>query len=256
MKHIALVTGASSGIGAATAARFLNEGHKVIMTGRRGQRMQAFKESLSLAMQENLLIASVDISDSAATQIFVEEIPEGFKEIDVLVNNAGLALGLDPAYKAELSEWDRMIATNIKGLVNMTNFILPGMMQRSRGHIFNVGSVAGTYPYPGGNVYGATKAFVKEYSADLRRSLFGTGLRVSTIEPGMVGGTEFSNVRLGDDAKASQVYEGIQAMSADNIAEAIYWSASLPSNMSINRLELMPVQQTFSSPRFNREAVK
>jgi 3-hydroxy acid dehydrogenase/malonic semialdehyde reductase len=219
-------------------------------------RIEEFKKALISSKQDNLHISSFDITNHAESQLFVESIPDEFRDIDVLVNNAGLALGLEPAYQAELSAWDQMIDTNIKGLVNMTNLILPGMVERSRGHIFNIGSVAGTYPYPGGNVYGASKAFVHEYTSELRLSLSGTSIRVTSIEPGMVGGTEFSNVRLGDDDKAGKVYEGINAMSADDIAEAIYWSASLPSHVSINRLELMPVQQGFSSPQFHREITK
>ena len=256
MKLIVLVTGATSGIGAGIASRFLNEGHKVIMTGRRNMRIEEFKRSLISSQQDSLHISGFDITNNADSKLFVERIPEAFKNIDVLVNNAGLALGLEPAHQAELSEWDQMIDTNIKGLVNMTNLILPRMIERSKGHIFNIGSVAGTYPYPGGNVYGASKAFVHEYTAELRLSLSGTSIRVTSIEPGMVGGTEFSNVRLGDDVKAGKVYEGINAMSAEDIAEAIYWSASLSPHVSINRLELMPVQQGFSSPQFHREIVK
>jgi 3-hydroxy acid dehydrogenase/malonic semialdehyde reductase len=252
MKLVALVTGATSGIGAGVASRFIKEGHRVIVTGRRSSRLDEFKKSIPTHLQANLLISSFDISDLLAIKQFVEQIPKEFEAIDVLINNAGLALGLDPAYKADLAEWDRMIDTNIKGLVNMTQFILPRMIARSKGHIFNLGSVAGTYPYPGGNVYGASKAFVHDYTSDLRVSLAGTPLRVTSIEPGMVSGTEFSNVRLGDDDRATKVYEGIHAMSADDIAESIYWAATLPSHVNINRLELMPVQQSFSSPAFSR----
>lgn len=252
MKLVALVTGATSGIGAGVASRFIKEGHRVIVTGRRSSRLDEFKNSIPTNLQANLLISSFDISDSLAIKQFVGQIPKEFEAIDVLINNAGLALGLDPAYKADLAEWDRMIDTNIKGLVNMTQFILPGMIARSKGHIFNLGSVAGTYPYPGGNVYGASKAFVHDYTSDLRASLAGTPLRVTSIEPGMVSGTEFSNVRLGDDNRATKVYEGIHAMSADDIAESIYWAATLPSHVNINRLELMPVQQSFGSPAFSR----
>jgi len=252
MKLVALVTGATSGIGAGVASRFIKEGHRVIVTGRRSSRLDEFKKSIPTHLQANLLISSFDISDLLAIKQFVEQIPKEFEAIDVLINNAGLALGLDPAYKADLAEWDRMIDTNIKGLVSMTQFILPRMIARSKGHIFNLGSVAGTYPYPGGNVYGASKAFVHDYTSDLRVSLAGTPLRVTSIEPGMVSGTEFSNVRLGDDDRATKVYEGIHAMSADDIAESIYWAATLPSHVNINRLELMPVQQSFSSPAFSR----
>jgi 3-hydroxy acid dehydrogenase/malonic semialdehyde reductase len=256
MQLIALVTGATAGIGAGVASRFIKDGYKVIVTGRRRSRLDEFKQSFPLHLQNNLFISSFDISDALASKQFIESIPEEFAAIDVLVNNAGLALGLDPAHKADLGEWDRMIDTNIKGLINMTKLVLPGMISRSKGHIFNLGSVAGTYPYPGGNVYGASKAFVHEYTSDLRMSLAGTPLRVTSIEPGMVSGTEFSNVRLGDDDRAKKVYEGIHAMSADDLAESIYWAASLPPHVNINRLELMPVQQSFSSPTFSRTTAK
>ena len=256
MQLIALVTGASSGIGAGVASRFIKEGHKVIIAGRRSERLEELKKSLPSHLQSNLLIGSFDICDALASEQFVRKIPKEFEAIDVLINNAGLALGLDPAHQADLDEWDRMIDTNIKGLINMTKFILPGMISRSKGHIFNLGSVAGTYPYPGGNVYGASKAFVHEYTSDLRLSLAATPLRVTSIEPGMVSGTEFSNVRLGDDDRANKVYEGIHAMNADDIAESIYWAATLPPHVNVNRLELMPVQQSFGSPAFSRTTSK
>jgi 3-hydroxy acid dehydrogenase/malonic semialdehyde reductase len=256
MKQVGLVTGATSGIGAAIAARFLKEGHYVIATGRRLQRLEAWKKTLPISQQDNLYIASFDITDSQACREFFSKIPAQFQAIDVLVNNAGLALGLEPAHQASLLEWDQMIDTNIQGLISMTNLVLPGMLDRNKGHIFNVGSVAGTYPYIGGNVYGSTKAFVHEYTADLRFALSTTSIRLTSIEPGMVGGTEFSNVRLGDDAKARKVYEGVEAMTADDIAEAIYWSATLPPRVNINRLELMPVQQTFSALKIHRESIE
>ena len=171
-------------------------------------------------------------------------LPAEFAKVSVLVNNAGLALGLEPAHQAVLSDWDRMIDTNIKGLVHMTRAILPGMVERKRGHVINLGSVAANYPYPGGNVYGGTKAFVKQFSLNLRADLLGTPVRVTCVEPGMCAGTEFSNVRFkGDDGKAESVYSGVQALSADDIAETIFWSATLPSHMNINVLEVMPVQQ-------------
>lgn len=254
MNFIILVTGASSGIGLGIASRFLAEGHKVIATGRRLERLKDFSNSLDGKQQNNLHIAELDVANNESIQKFFSALPIEFEKIDILVNNAGLALGLEPAYKAELLEWDQMIDTNIKGLINITNLILPGMIERQRGHIFNIGSVAGNYPYPGGNVYGSTKAFCHEYTADLRESLQETPIKVSSIEPGMVGGTEFSNVRLKDDQKASKVYEGIKAMTAADIAEAIYWAANLPAHVNISTLELMPVQQTFSTPTFYRES--
>ena len=189
----------------------------------------------------------VDVCDSAKVDALASALPPEFANVSVLVNNAGLALGLEPAHKAFLSDWDQMIDTNIKGLVHMSRAFLPGMVERKRGHVINLGSVAADYPYPGGNVYGGTKAFVKQFSLNLRADLIGTPVRVTCIEPGMCSGTEFSNVRFkGDDAKASQVYNGVTALSAEDVAEAIYWSATLPSHMNINVLELMPVQQAFN----------
>jgi 3-hydroxy acid dehydrogenase/malonic semialdehyde reductase len=170
-------------------------------------------------------------------------LPTEFASVTILVNNAGLALGPEPEYKALFTDWDRMIDTNIKGLVHMTRAFLPGMVERRCGHVINLGSVVASYPYPGGNVFGGTKAFVQQFSLNLRADLIGTPVRVTCIEPGMFSGTEFSNVRFkGDDDKAGKVYTGVKALSADDVAEAIYWSANLPSHMNINVVELMPMQ--------------
>ncbi|CAM3615102.1 SDR family NAD(P)-dependent oxidoreductase [Polynucleobacter brandtiae] len=250
---VVLVTGASSGIGKAVASRFLAEGYKVIATGRRFERLIELRDATPEDQKSNLLIAELDVTNYLSVAEFLAHLPAEFKSIQILVNNAGLALGLEPAYKAELLEWFQMIDTNIKGLINITNEVLPGMIERNHGHIFNVGSVAGTYPYPGGNVYGSTKAFVHEYSSDLRAGLANTALRVSSIEPGMISGTEFSNVRLKDDERAAKVYDGIKALSAEDMAETIFWAANLPTHVSINKLEVMPVQQSFSAPNFYRE---
>lgn len=244
MEHTVLVTGATAGFGEATARRFLAQGHKVIALGRRTERLEALKASLPADQQKKLLTLAVDVCDSAKIDYLAAALPAEFAKVSVLVNNAGLALGLEPAHQAVLSDWDRMIDTNIKGLVHMTRAILPGMVERKRGHVINLGSVAANYPYPGGNVYGGTKAFVKQFSLNLRADLLGTPVRVTCVEPGMCAGTEFSNVRFkGDDGKAESVYSGVQALSADDIAETIFWSATLPSHMNINVLEVMPVQQ-------------
>lgn len=240
MEHTVLVTGATAGFGEATARRFLAHGHKVIALGRRTERLEALKASLPAEQQKKLLT-----------------LPAEFANVTVLVNNAGLALGLEPAHKAVLTDWDRMIDTNIKGLVHMTRAILPGMVERKRGHVINLGSVAANYPYPGGNVYGSTKAFVKQFSLNLRADLIGTPVRVTCVEPGMCAGTEFSNVRFkGDDSKAESVYNGVQALSADDIAETIFWSATLPSHMNINVLEVMPVQQASGPLQIHRGEFK
>lgn len=244
MEHTVLVTGATAGFGEATARRFLAHGHRVIAAGRRAERLEALKASLPAEQQKKLFTMVLDVCDSNQVDALAGALPADFSKVTVLVNNAGLALGLEPAHKAFLNDWDQMIDTNIKGLVHMSRAFLPGMVERKCGHVINIGSVAANYPYPGGNVYGGTKAFVKQFSLNLRADLNGTPVRVTCIEPGMCAGTEFSNVRFkGDDARVEKVYSGVKALSADDVAEAIYWSATLPSHMNINVLELMPVQQ-------------
>jgi len=253
MEHTVLVTGATAGFGEATARRFLANGHKVVAVGRRAERLAALKDSLPAEQQQKFLTMVVDVCDSAQVDVLASALPTEFSKVTVLVNNAGLALGLEPAHKALLSDWDQMIDTNIKGLVHMSRAFLPGMVERKCGHVINLGSVAANYPYPGGNVYGGTKAFVKQFSLNLRADLIGTPVRVTCIEPGMCAGTEFSNVRFkGDDEKAEKVYSGVQAMSADDVAETIYWSATLPSHMNINVLEVMPIQQSFNAFNVHR----
>jgi 3-hydroxy acid dehydrogenase / malonic semialdehyde reductase len=253
MEHTVLVTGATAGFGEATARRFLANGHKVVAVGRRAERLEALKASLPLEQQKKLHTMVVDVCDSAQVDALATALPADFSKVTVLVNNAGLALGLEPAHKAFLRDWDQMIDTNIKGLVHVSRAFLPGMVERKCGHIINLGSVAANYPYPGGNVYGGTKAFVKQFSLNLRADLIGTPVRVTCIEPGMCAGTEFSNVRFkGDDEKAEKVYTGVHALSADDVAETIYWSATLPSHMNINVLEVMPVQQAFNAFNVHR----
>ena len=253
MEHTVLVTGATAGLGEATARRFLAHGNKVVAVGRRADRLEALKNSLPAEQQKKLLTMVVDVCDSDQVDSLASALPAEFSKVTVLVNNAGLALGLEPAHKAFLSDWDQMIDTNIKGLVHMSRAFLPGMVERKCGHVINLGSVAANYPYPGGNVYGGTKAFVKQFSLNLRADLIGTPVRVTCIEPGMCAGTEFSNVRFkGDDDKAEKVYTGVQALSADDVAETIYWSATLPSHMNINVLEVMPVQQAFNAFNVHR----
>lgn len=253
MEHIVLVTGATAGFGEATARRFLANGHKVIAVGRRAERLDALKNSLPAEQQKKLCTMVIDVCDTAQVDALASALPKEFSAVTVLVNNAGLALGLEPAHKAYLSDWDQMIDTNIKGLVHMSRAFLPGMVDRKCGHVINLGSVAANYPYPGGNVYGGTKAFVKQFSLNLRADLIGTPVRITCIEPGMCAGTEFSNVRFkGNDEKAGKVYTGVKALSADDIAETIYWSATLPSHMNINMLEVMPVQQAFNAFNVHR----
>ncbi|CCD30062.1 Short-chain dehydrogenase/reductase SDR (NADP-dependent L-serine/L-allo-threonine dehydrogenase) [Candidatus Glomeribacter gigasporarum BEG34] len=247
---LVLITGASSGIGAATARAFVKAGSSVMAAARRRDRLQSLAEELG----PKLLPLQLDVRAPATLSKLPESLPQDFSEVDVLVNNAGLALGLEPADRAQMDDWQTMIDTNISGLVQMTHAFLPGMVQRNRGHIIDIGSIAGSYPYPGGNVYGATKAFVRQFSLNLRADLAGTALRVTNIEPGLCE-TEFSQVRFkGDAAKAAAPYQGTQPLTAADIAESIVWVATRPAHVNINRLELMPVAQSFSAFHVHRES--
>jgi 3-hydroxy acid dehydrogenase/malonic semialdehyde reductase len=247
---IALVTGATSGFGDACAEALVRAGMRIIATGRRKERLEALAARLGKDKIHPLVL---DVQDRAAVEEAVASLPPALSAIDVLVNNAGLALGLEPAQRASLDEWDTMIATNCRGLVTMTRAVLPGMVERNRGHVVNVGSVAALYPYPGGNVYGATKAFVHQFTLNLRADLLGTAVRATVVEPGMAE-TEFSLVRFqGDAAKASKVYEGVKPLSAQDIAETILWIVSLPAHVNVNTIELMPTQQAFSPFAIHRK---
>jgi len=247
---IVLVTGASSGFGEEIARKFVQNGHKVIATGRRKERLDKLAAELGAA----LLPVEMDVRDKASIAGAIAGLPADWSEIDVLINNAGLALGIEPAHKASLEEWETMIDTNCKGLVAMTHAVLPAMVARGRGTVINIGSTAGAYPYPGGNVYGATKAFVDQFTLNLRADLIGTGVRATNIAPGLCGGTEFSNVRLKDDAAAAKVYEGTVPLTARDIAESAYWIATLPPHVNINYIEMMPTCQGFSPFNIKRNA--
>ncbi len=237
------ISGATSGFGAEIARRFIQHGHQVIATGRRKARL----DSMATELGANLLPLAMDVTRKSSIGDALTALPAEWRNIDVLVNNAGLALGIEPAQQASLDDWETMIDTNCKGLVMLTHAILPGMVARGQGTIINIGSTAGTYPYPGGNVYGATKAFVDQFTLNLRADLIGTGVRATNIAPGLCGGTEFSNVRLkGNDAAAAKVYEGTVPLSADDIAETAYWIATLPPHININYIEMMPTCQGFS----------
>ena len=249
MSKTTLITGATSGFGAAAARRFVAGGWKVVATGRRGERLRALVDELGAG---NVHAAAFDICDEAAMHAALDALPEGFRDIDLLVNNAGLALGTQPAQKASLDDWRTMIDTNVTALVAITHRLLPLLIERM-GAIVNIGSIAGSYPYPGGNTYGGTKAFVKQFSLGLRSDLHGTGVRVTDIEPGMAE-TEFTVVRThGDQAASDKLYAGVHPMTAEDIAEQIWYVANLPPHLNINRLEIMPVTQSFGGFQVRRD---
>ena len=244
-----LVTGATAGFGAAIARRFVAAGARVIGTGRRGERLAALKKELG----ERCHTATYDVTVRGAAEKMLAELPPAFQKINVVVANAGGALGLEPAHQANLDDWDQMIATNINGLIYTVRATLPGMVERDEGHVVLIGSVAGDYPYPGGNVYGGVKAFVKQFALNLRADLLGYNVRVTNIEPGLAE-TEFSLVRFkGDAEKAAVPYKGLTPMSADDIAEQVFWACTLPRHVNINRIQAMVTMQAFSPFAFKRK---
>jgi serine 3-dehydrogenase len=250
MTRTAFITGATSGFGAASARRFVAAGWRVIATGRRTDRLQALVEELGA---DRVHAAVFDAREEAPMRAALAALPEDFRNIDLLVNNAGLAQGTKPAQHADLDDWRTMIDTNIRALVTLTHALLPTLIER-RGAIINVSSTAATYPYAGGNVYGGTKAFVSQFSLGLRSDLHGTGVRVTALEPGMAE-TEFTLVRThGDHAASDALYRGAHPMTADDIAETIFWIATLPTHLNINRLEMMPVSQSFAGFQVARDA--
>ena len=242
MGKTALITGATSGIGEAAVRAFAAAGWRVIATGRRAKRLEALVAALGA---DKVHPAAFDVRDEAARDAALAALPDGFRGVDLLINNAGLALGRNPAQTADLGQWKTMIDTNVTALVSLTHKLLPGLIAR-RGAIINVSSVAATYPYSGGNVYGATKAFVSQFSLGLRSDLHGAGVRVTSIEPGMVE-TEFSLVRTsGDQAAAEALYRGAKPLTGHDIAATMLWVADLPPHININRVELTPVSQSFA----------
>lgn len=248
---IVLVTGATSGFGVAIARRFAEGGHRIIATGRRVERLAALAAELGHAVT---LTLPLDVRDRAAVERAIAGLPPELAAIDLLVNNAGLARGLAPAQRADLDDWEEMVDTNVKGLMTMTHAVLPGMVARDRGHVVNVGSTAAHWPYPGANVYGATKAFVHQFSLNLRADLLGTNVRVTVVDPGMVGGTEFSSIRFhGDDTRAAKVYEGAEPLLPEDVAETVHWVATLPARVNINAIEMMPVGQAFAGLAVSRK---
>lgn len=239
---IIFITGATSGFGLAMTEKFISHGHQVIAVGRRQERLDKMKKDLGV----NLLPLCLDIKNKNLVVEKISELPTNWKNIDVLINNAGMALGTESAQKSSILDWEEMIQTNINGLLYCTHAVLPGMVERNKGQIINLGSVAGEFPYPGGNVYGATKAFVHQFSLNLRADLLGTKVRVTNIEPGMCQ-TEFSEVRFrGDKTKANNLYAGMTPLTAADIAETIEWITSRPSHLNVNVISLMPTDQAFS----------
>lgn len=244
------ITGATSGFGLACAELLIKNNARVIATGRRGDRLSQLKKTLG----EKLHTVTLDIRDREAVKTAIENLPEEFSKVDILVNNAGLALGLANFDQQSEDDLKQMVETNIMGVLHCTYSLLPGMIERDSGHIINLSSVAGTYPYPGGNVYGATKAFVTQFSLNLRADVLGKNIRVTNIEPGMAE-TEFSLVRFsGDKNKAGGIYAGMQPLTAEDIAQTILWALSRPVHVNINRIEIMPTQQAFSPFAVNRKA--
>lgn len=249
MTQTILITGATSGFGAAAVRRFASAGWKVIATGRRAERLQPLVDEFGA---HAVHAAVFDMRDEVAMDQALANLPSGFGAIDVLFNNAGLALGTAPAQAASLQDWHTMIATNVTALVSMTHKLLPALIER-RGLVINMSSIAATYPYPGGNTYGGTKAFVKQFSLGLRSDLHGTGVRVTSIEPGMAA-TEFTLVRThGDQAASDRMYGGAHPMTAEDIADTVFWIATLPPHLNINRLEMMPVTQSFAAFQVDRK---
>ena len=248
MTRTALITGATSGIGEAAARKFVAAGWKVIATGRREDRLRALVDSLGADKAHGALF---DVRDEAGQDAALDALPESFRDIDLLINNAGLALGTAPAQKADLAQWRTMVDTNIQSLMAITHRLLPQLIER-RGAIINISSVAATYPYAGGNVYGGTKAFVTQFSLGLRSDLAGTGVRVTSVEPGMVE-TEFTLVRTGSQQASDALYAGAHPMTGEDIADTLLWIAQLPPHLNINRVELMPVSQSFAGFQVARE---
>jgi 3-hydroxy acid dehydrogenase/malonic semialdehyde reductase len=247
---IVFITGASSGFGAAIARRFASMGGtRLVLAARRLDRIEA----LAAEIGDHAFALELDVRNRSAVQFAIENLPDDFADVDLLINNAGLALGLEPAQRASLDDWETMVDTNVKGLMAVTHAVLPGMVERGQGHIVNVGSIAGEWPYPGGNVYGATKAFVHQFSLNLRADLAGTPVRVTNVEPGLCAGTEFSNVRFhGDDARAAKVYANTQPLTAEDIADTVHWIATRPAHINVNTISLMPVSQSFAGLSISR----
>lgn len=252
MTKTVFITGATSGFGEACAHRFAADGWNLILTGRRRDRLAALNEEL--AAKTEVLTLAVDVRDRDEMKRAVDHLPEKFARLTGLINNAGLALGIDPAQKCSLDDWETMVDTNIKGLMFTTRLLLPRLIAEGRGaSIVNIGSVAGSWPYPGGNVYGGTKAFVRQFSLGLRCDLAGTGVRVTDLEPGLCE-SEFTLVRFGGDkARYDATYAGANPVQPKDIAETCFWLMNQPAHLNINALEIMPVSQTWAGFAIHRE---
>ena len=251
MKKTCFVTGATAGFGKAISRHLIAQGHTVIACGRRADRL----ESLRAELGSNLHPLVFDIQSKEAVIEAINQLPSALKAIDVLINNAGMAKGLAKAQAANLDDWEQMISTNINGLLYVTHQILPGMVERNRGLIINMGSTAGTWPYEGANIYGASKAFVRQFSLNLRTDLAGTAVRVTNLEPGLCGGTEFSHVRFdGDEAKIKALYDKVDFVTPEDIANIVSWLIGQPEHLNINTMELMPVAQSYGGLKVTRKA--
>lgn len=245
-----LVTGASAGFGASISRTLVNAGYQVIGAARRQDKLQHLSQELGAAF----LPLEMDVTDTNSVDQALASIPEQWAQIDLLVNNAGLALGMEVAQEANFADWERMIHTNVLGLTYVTRKILPQMVQNNKGYIINLGSTAGSWPYKGGNVYGATKAFVRQFSLNLRTDLVGTRIRVTNVAPGLCGDTEFSNVRFrGDEDRVQAVYENISYLKPEDIANTILWLYQTPAHVNVNHIEIMPVSQTFAGLSVTRD---
>lgn len=247
-----LITGASAGFGEAMCRTFVSAGYQVIGAARRIEKLHQLEAELG----QQFYPLEMDMTSTESIRQALQSIPESFKEIDCLINNAGLALGLESMDKADFADLETMIQTNIIGLTFLTHQVLPQMVARQQGYIINLGSIAGSYAYPGGNVYGATKAYIRQLSLNLRADLVGSNIRVSNIEPGLCGETEFSNVRFkGDDERAAKIYENVQFIRPQDIADTALWLYQRPLHMNVNTIEIMPVAQSFGALPIHRKVL-
>jgi 3-hydroxy acid dehydrogenase/malonic semialdehyde reductase len=250
MSRTVMISGASSGFGRACAKRFAQAGDRLVLLARRKERLEALAAELGRADDIRLLVC--DVTDARALESALNSLEAPFEAPDILINNAGLALGLEPAHRADIQDWETMINTNIMALVRMTRLILPGMVARDHGHIINIGSTAGNWPYPGGNVYGASKAFVQQFSRELRADVLGKKIKVTNIEPGLAE-TEFSLVRFKHDSeRAGKVYDGTRPLTPEDIADIIFWVCSTPAHVNINAMEIMPLCQAWGPFNIDR----